>query len=65
MCYCLAQLDAQIHARYITSSANTVPDILSHFPLGHKYKQQFEEIKEENWQECEINQQHYSFSMNS
>ena len=27
MCYCLAQLDAQIHARYITSSANTVPDI--------------------------------------
>ena len=52
--YNLAQLDSQIHAKFIRGEDNRLPDILSRWTLDKKYQLQFQKLKQESWKEWQV-----------
>ena len=49
----------EVGAVHLSSQENRVPDLLSRFHLGHHYVQQFENIRQPNWQEAKIQSEHW------
>ena len=50
----LAKIQAQIYLRFVQGSENILPDILFRWYTDSKYRQQFEQLKEETWQETVV-----------
>ena len=64
LAFCLANLDTEIHATYISSGANLMSDLLSRWSLHDKYQDQFNQLKQQNWEERIVSDQMFKLSSN-